>query len=206
VRASHRGWGTGGRSFTEGVSDKDTGTLTPSYLFHFLAFRWAIIFCLITEPMGPSSHEREQWLSPFLMLRPFNAAPHVLTPTIKLFSMLLQNCNFSTVMSHNINTWYVGYLIFNPCERVVWPPQRGHDPWVENHWTRTSKIMNQNKPSPFRSWSFRHFVTVMGHWHKREFPFNKGLYGRPWITRAMIQGKLCLYAATVTSFNHALWC
>lgn len=56
------------------------------------------------------------------MLRPFNAAPHVLTPTIKLFSMLLQNCNFSTVMSHNINTWYVGYLIFNPCERVVWPP------------------------------------------------------------------------------------
>ena len=46
----------------------------------------------------------EQWSSPFLMLRPFNTAPHVVvTPAIKLFSLLLLNCNFATVMDHNVN-------------------------------------------------------------------------------------------------------
>ena len=34
----------------------------------------------------------------------FNIAPHVLvTPTIKLFSLLLHNCNFATAMNYNVN-------------------------------------------------------------------------------------------------------
>jgi hypothetical protein len=34
------------------------------------------------------------------MLQPFNNVPHVVvTPTIKLFSLLFHNCNFATVMS-----------------------------------------------------------------------------------------------------------
>ena len=43
-------------------------------------------------------------------------------PTIKLFSLLLHNCNSATVMNHNVNIWYAGYLIWG------WSPQVG------NHW------------------------------------------------------------------------
>jgi hypothetical protein len=45
----------------------------------------------------------KQWLLTFLMLpnssiRNFNFVPHVaVTPIIKLFPLLLQNCNFATV-------------------------------------------------------------------------------------------------------------
>jgi hypothetical protein len=57
----------------------------------------------------------EQWLSTFLMLRPFNTVPHVVvTPSHKTISLLLLNWNFATVMNHNINGWYTGYLIQNP--------------------------------------------------------------------------------------------
>jgi hypothetical protein len=41
------------------------------------------------------------------------------TITIKLFLYLLHNCNFSTVMNCDVNTGYAGYLICDPCERVV---------------------------------------------------------------------------------------
>lgn len=40
--------------------------------------------------------ELEQWSSTFLMLRPFNAVPHfAVTLTIKLFSLLVNNCKES---------------------------------------------------------------------------------------------------------------
>jgi hypothetical protein len=40
----------------------------------------------------------------FPMLQPFNTVPHVVvTLTVKLFSLLLHNCNFAIVMKHNIN-------------------------------------------------------------------------------------------------------
>ena len=43
----------------------------------------------------------DQWFSTFLILRPFNTAPHVVvTPTHKIFLFLLHNCNFATVMNH----------------------------------------------------------------------------------------------------------
>ena len=46
----------------------------------------------------------EQWFPTFLMLQLFNTVPHVvLTPTIKIFSLLLYYCNFSTVVNHNVN-------------------------------------------------------------------------------------------------------
>ena len=45
-----------------------------------------------------------QWFSTFLMLRPFNAAPHVVvTPNHKIIALMLHNCNFATVMNHNVN-------------------------------------------------------------------------------------------------------
>jgi hypothetical protein len=54
----------------------------------------------------------------FPMLWPFNTVSHVmLTPTIKLFLLLLQNHNFTIVMNHGINIWYV-----DPCERVIQCP------------------------------------------------------------------------------------
>jgi hypothetical protein len=39
-------------------------------------------------------------VSNFLMLRPFNTVPHVVvTPTHKIISLLLPNCNFATFMN-----------------------------------------------------------------------------------------------------------
>lgn len=39
------------------------------------------------------------WLSTFLMLQPFKTVPHVVvTPTVKLYWFLLQNCKFDTVI------------------------------------------------------------------------------------------------------------
>jgi hypothetical protein len=50
-------------------------------------------------------HLLGQEVSAFLMLWPFNTAPHgVVTPNIKFFLFLLQICNLTTVMSHSINT------------------------------------------------------------------------------------------------------
>jgi hypothetical protein len=50
----------------------------------------------------------------FLMLWPFNTVPHVVvTPNHDIIWLLLHNCNFSTIMNHNINIWYVGYIIGN---------------------------------------------------------------------------------------------
>jgi hypothetical protein len=49
-------------------------------------------------------------------------------PTIKLFSLLLHYFNFSTLMSHNVTTCYVGCLIQDP---------GGVETWVENRSFRT---------------------------------------------------------------------
>jgi hypothetical protein len=49
---------------------------------------------------------RRQWFSTSLMLRPFDTVPYVVVtppPTITLFSLLLNNCYFATVMKHNVN-------------------------------------------------------------------------------------------------------
>jgi hypothetical protein len=50
---------------------------------------------------------------------------------MKLFLFLFHNCNFATVINHNVNIWNARYLICNPCKRVIWS-QRGSDPQVEN--------------------------------------------------------------------------
>jgi hypothetical protein len=61
-----------------------------------------------------SSIGLEQWVLTFQMLWPFNTVPHVMvTPKHKVTSLLLHNCNFAAVMSRKVNTWYLGYLIFN---------------------------------------------------------------------------------------------
>ena len=45
-------------------------------------------------------------LSSFLLLRTFNAVPHVVvTLTHKVIPLLLHNCNYTTAMNHNINIW-----------------------------------------------------------------------------------------------------
>jgi hypothetical protein len=51
------------------------------------------------------------------MQRPFNTVPHVVvTSTIKLFLLLLCNCNFAVVM----NDKYLSFVTFgDPCVRVM---------------------------------------------------------------------------------------
>ena len=68
----------------------------------------------------------------FLMLWLFNRAPHVVvTPNHKIISLLLHNCSFATVMNHNVNIWYAGYLIYDPP-----PKKRGCDLQVKHHCAR----------------------------------------------------------------------
>ena len=47
-----------------------------------------------------------QGFSTFLMLQPFNTVPHaVVTPTIKLFLLLLLTYNFAAVMNCKVNIY-----------------------------------------------------------------------------------------------------
>jgi hypothetical protein len=64
----------------------------------------------------------DQCFSTFLMLQPFSSILNlVVAPIIKLFLLLLQNCNFAIVIYHNVNICYIGCLIFNSCESVIQP-------------------------------------------------------------------------------------
>ena len=58
-----------------------------------------------------------QQSSTFLDLLPFNAVPHVVTPTtIKLCCLLLHNCNLATVMNHTANIWHAKIsIMWTPC-------------------------------------------------------------------------------------------
>lgn len=60
----------------------------------------------------------------------FNIVPHVgVTPKHKIISLLLHD--FATVMTHNVNVWYRGYLIYDT--------QMGHNPQVKNQFSRRGK-------------------------------------------------------------------
>ena len=54
----------------------------------------------------------------------------VVTHNHKIIMLLLHNCNFATVMNHNVNKLYIGYLI---CDQ-----QMGHESQVENYCTKSS--------------------------------------------------------------------
>lgn len=41
------------------------------------------------------------------------------TPILKLFSLLLYNYNFVTILNHSVNIWDAGYLTGNLCERII---------------------------------------------------------------------------------------
>jgi hypothetical protein len=70
-------------------------------------------------PLGMCGEEGQVplwwWVSNSLKLWPlwpFNKVSHVIvTPDIKLFSLLLHNCNFAIVMNCNINNWYTACLV-----------------------------------------------------------------------------------------------
>lgn len=50
--------------------------------------------------VDPDPNTVEQWVSAFPMRQPFNTVPQAeLTPTIKLFSLLLYNCGFATIVA-----------------------------------------------------------------------------------------------------------
>lgn len=57
---------------------------------------------------------------PFECLQHCNRVPRVVgTPTTNLFLLLLYNCNFTSVISDNVNIGYAGYLIRESCEREL---------------------------------------------------------------------------------------
>ena len=80
-----------------------------------------------------SFHSLAQWSLTFTMLWPFNTVHGVMTPNHKIISLLLHNCNFVTVINHNVNIWYAGYL--------TWDSQRGQDRQVEKCCSRECHLM-----------------------------------------------------------------
>jgi hypothetical protein len=73
------------------------------------------------------------------MLWPFNTVLHVImTPGHKIITLLLQNCNFATVMNQDVNVWNAGHLICNPYERV----HRLRTPALEDLSWQTSSMGN----------------------------------------------------------------
>jgi hypothetical protein len=64
----------------------------------------------------------DQLFSALQMLRPFNIFCHVWWPLIqKIILLLLYNCSFATIMNHNVNIWYIGYLICDSPKGVLTP-------------------------------------------------------------------------------------
>jgi hypothetical protein len=46
----------------------------------------------------------DQWFSVFLMMQPFNTVLHVVvTLNYNIISLLILNCNFTTIMNNNVN-------------------------------------------------------------------------------------------------------
>ena len=61
---------------------------------------------------------------------------HVVIPKDNIIWLLLYNYNVATVrMNHKANTWYAGYLLCDPCEKVLWHPKG-----VATHMLRTPDI------------------------------------------------------------------
>lgn len=81
------------------------------------------------------THLIEQWFSTFLLLW-LVCLLMLWLLTIKLFSVLLHNCNFVTVMNHSVNMFADG---------LRWPLwkgrliSKGSQLTVESHWFRTSR-------------------------------------------------------------------
>lgn len=50
-----------------------------------------------------SRHSCRAVVRTFLMLPPFDMVPHVVSPTVRLFSLLLLICNFASVMNSDVN-------------------------------------------------------------------------------------------------------
>lgn len=75
----------------------------------------------------------EQWFSTVLMLRPFHTVPHVVvTPQPENYPCGCFIAVNSLLLCIIVDISYVGYLICDPCEKVVLP-QKGS--WsTENHY------------------------------------------------------------------------
>lgn len=75
---------------------------------------------------------------------PFNWVPHVVvTLEHRTVALLLHNCHVAAVVHCNVNIRSAGYLIGDPCERVVWPPKG-----IETHRLRTSALQKCNFEEP----------------------------------------------------------
>ena len=77
-----------------------------------------------------------QWFSAFLIFWAFNTVSHIVViPTTKLFLLVLHNCNFATVMNHNINVCGFFYVL----KQHLW---KGHlmPKCVTTHRLRTTSL------------------------------------------------------------------
>lgn len=72
----------------------------------------------------------QQWFSTFLTLGPFTTTPHaVVTPKHKIILLLLRNCNFATVVNHNVNICVFWWPWMTPVKGSC-DPQKVRDPQV----------------------------------------------------------------------------
>ena len=115
----------------------------PNYSVEPLAFQCPLVLAHAVLSLTVPLHLRDwllqtldQWFSTFLMLQPFSSILNlVVAPIIKLFLLLLQNCNFAIVIYHNVNICYIGCLIFNSYESVIQPSKGATIHGLENNYT-----------------------------------------------------------------------
>lgn len=67
--------------------------------------------------------------------------PVVVMFNIKLCSLLICNCNFATVMHHNVNPLCFLVILVNACEMVI----RGLNPQVENYYPKVLLSAGDNE-------------------------------------------------------------
>lgn len=66
----------------------------------------------------------DHWFPTILILWSFNTVPHVMvTPSYKFILLLLCYYYCAAAINHNVRIWHAGYLIYDPCGRVVQPPK-----------------------------------------------------------------------------------
>lgn len=91
------------------------------------------------------------------MLQPFNMVLHaVVIPNHKIISLLLHNCNLATIMNHNTNIFYAGFLICGPWKCC--------DSQVENCWSGGCARFPKTMMESLRSYKVKAKANQISQW------------------------------------------
>jgi hypothetical protein len=117
IHKAHSGFSPGGRSRQEDRGRAGRKTLQPpppSRLMppkNRLSNAWVSPPTWCSKAVVPNLSCFDPLIQFLMLRRPL--------PNHNIISLVLYNSDFATAMSHNVNVWYAGYLICDPCERLI---------------------------------------------------------------------------------------